>query len=84
MKPENRLKKALCELMEHGQTMDKFFAPVPETFRIEKGVIAKDNLWRILLLSIQSRAGPSLPPPEVKELRKEVWRAIDLVKAKGC
>ena len=33
MKPEIGPKKAFLELERHRQTMDKFFAPVPKTFK---------------------------------------------------
>ena len=82
MKPKTRLKEAFCELEKHRRTMDKFFAPVPETFQIEKGVITEDNLWRILLLNVQSRAGPSLSPFDMGELRGKFCQVIDLVEAK--
>lgn len=82
MKTEIRLKRAFCELEKHRQTMNKFFAPVPETFQIKKGEITKDNLWRILLLNVQSRAGPSLKPSDVRELKGKFCQVIDLVEAK--
>jgi len=82
MKPEIRLKRAFRELERHRQTMDKFFAPVPETFQIKKGEITKDNLWRIMLLNVQSRSGPSLDPSDVRRLRRKFWQVIDLVEAK--
>jgi len=77
------VKKALCELRKHHETICKFFAAVSEPLQIRNGEINKINLWKILLIDIQSRGGPKLEEHHIIELRKRFFKDLDLQKAKA-
>lgn len=76
-------KEALGELRKYDGTISKFFAGVSEPFQIDSGEITKRNLWKILLLDVQSRGGPKLNVHHIKKLRERFFRDLDLEKAKA-
>ena len=81
-KNQQIVKKALCELRKHRKTIRKFFEAVSEPLQIERGKITKKNLWKLLLIDIQSRGGPKLNAAKVKKLEGKFFRTLDLEKAK--
>ena len=76
------VKKAICELKKHRGTINKFFASVSEPLQIRQGEVTMKNLWKILLMDIQSRGGPKLNTANIKALKGEFFRTVDLKKAK--
>ena len=81
-KNQHLIKLSLRELKKHVGTMDKFFTSASEALQIRKGKVTKKNLWKILLLDIQSRGGPQLNAADIKALENKFFRTIDLEKAK--
>jgi hypothetical protein len=77
------VKRALCELGKHHKTICKFFAAVSEPLQIRKGEITKINLWKILLIDVQSRSGRKLNEDDIIELRERFFNDLDLQKAKA-
>ena len=64
------VEEALCELKKHRQTTGNFFASVSEPLRIAHGEITKKNLWKILLIDIQSRGGPKLEATDIQKTKR--------------
>lgn len=62
--------------------MCKLFESVSEPLQIEQGKVTKKNLWKILLVDIQSRGGPKLNVANVKKLESKFFHTLDLEKAK--
>jgi hypothetical protein len=75
--------KALCELKKHHGIMDQFFKSVSGPLQIRKKGLTKENLWKILLIDIQSRGGPKLNGSAVKRVKTAFFRNVDLGKAKS-
>ncbi len=79
-KNQHVIKEAFCELKKYRGMMAKFFTSVSEPLQIKQREVTKKNLWKILLIDIQSRGGPKLNVAGVKKLQGEFFQTVDLKK----
>lgn len=68
MKNKKRLKGALNEVLKHKHEMDLSLLSTFKMFGIKEQDISKKNLQKILLLSVQERAGPKLNSKQFREI----------------
>ena len=80
-KKQKVIKGVLNKIKKHRNTIGKFFAGVSEPLEIEAEKTTQKNLWKIMLLDIQSRGGPKLNDTYIRTIKKKFERDVDLRKA---
>jgi hypothetical protein len=83
MRNTERMRAAFYEVMRHTSTMRAFRKAVSEPFGIQKASPTSDNLWRIMILDMQSRAHAKLPPHKVQQLHYRFLHEVGPAAAKN-
>ncbi len=81
MRNIERMRDAFCEVMRHTDTMEALREGVSGSFGVRRAVAAIENLWRIMLLDMQSRAHAKLTPQKVRRLHNRFLRDVGPVVA---